>query len=381
MGLKAPENKKLFTSLTKTHLILAFIALMLLRIVVGYHFFVEGSSKLQDKYWTAEYFLKGAKGPAAPLFHQMVDDEKGNIRLCVDEQKTEAGETKYFINTDLADLLWKNFLDITTQHYGFNDPDEIKALQAKREELAKTIQAARESGDKSVDTNELGRKRREDEATIKAMRNQVQRADELRKAHFKELQQWLEANETELLAHYVTEDRLTGFERDGVNRSQVALNVDSIRYQVDTVRADRAKQLAGWNAEVGTIWDSFESSINDLAVGKQLEKDPVELHRPFDQPNSKLKIINKVIPWFDTIVGALLILGLFSRLASAAGGLFLLSVIISQPPWIPGTQDTFYQAIEMFAMFVIFATCAGRYGGLDFFFSQPSTPDPESEVA
>ena len=159
------------------------------------------------------------------------------------------------------------------------------------------------------------------------------------------------------------------------------MNVDSIRYQVDTVRADRAKQLAGWNAEVGTIWDSFESSINDLAVGKQLEKDPVELHRPFDQPNSKLKIINKVIPWFDTIVGALLILGLFSRLASAAGGLFLLSVIISQPPWIPGTQDTFYQAIEMFAMFVIFATSAGRYGGLDFFFSQPSTPDPESEVA
>ena len=81
-------------------------------------------------------------------------------------------------------------------------------------------------------------------------------------------------------------------------------------------------------------------------------------------------MINHIIPWFDTIVGALLIIGLFTRLASLAGAVFLASVIAMQPPWIPGTVPTYYQAIEMFALLVIFATCAGRMGGLDYFFSR-----------
>ena len=82
-----------------------------------------------------------------------------------------------------------------------------------------------------------------------------------------------------------------------------------------------------------------------------------------------LQIINHIIPWFDLIVGGLLIVGLFTRLASFCGAAFLLSVIATQPPWIPGTQPTYLYAIEFMALVVIFATVAGRMGGLDFFFS------------
>jgi len=313
------------------------------------------------------------------MFHQMVDDEKGNVRLCIDETKTVDGETKYVINMALTEGIWKDYLDINAQHYSFNDQNMIQSLIDKRKELAETIKSAKKSAevsnDQSVDVVNLELKRADYENSIKALRQQAQQADEILKQHLSELGSWLDDNKTALVAHYATEDRLSGFERDGNNRTQVALHVDSVRSQVDSVRYDRDKLLAGWNAEVGTIWDSFENSVNNLAVGPQLEKEPLALHRPFDQPNSKLKVINKVIPWFDTIVGVLLILGLFTRLASAAGGLFLLSVIISQPPWIPGTKTTFYESIEMFAMFAIFATCAGRYGGLDFFFSQPSKSD------
>ena len=353
---------------------------MLLRVVVGFHFFSEGTAKLQDKNWTAQYFLSGAKGPAAPLFHRLVDDHKGNNRLCVERTESEDGEIKYRTNIELTKDAWIDYLDVCAQHYGFNDPDVIEELKQKREKLAETIRIAKENNDKTVDTDELGRKRNLYEATIKAMRQQVQQADDILDAHMLELATWLDNNQTDLIAHYSTENRVSGFERDGENSSKVALQVESVRYQADEVRADRAKKLAAWNAEVGTIWDSFESSVNRLAVGQQQEKDPISIHRPFDKPNSALKVINKVIPWFDTILGALLILGLFTRLAAVAGGLFLLSVIISQPPWIPGTQPTSYQAIEMFAMFVIFATCAGRYGGLDFFFSQPSKSDQQTEA-
>ena len=353
---------------------------MLLRVVVGLHFFSEGTAKLQDKNWTAEYFLSGAKGPAAPLFHRLVDDNKGNIRLCVVEKETEDGEPNYAIDMELTKGLWTDFLDVCAQHYSFNDPAAIEKLKQKREKLAETIRVAKENNDKSVDTTELGQQRSRYEENIKAMRQQVQDADDIREAHLEELGAWLDKNKTDLVAHFGQEGRAQGFDSDGENRSTVALKVESLRYQRDEIQADRAKKLAGWEAEVGAIWDSFESSINNLAVGQQKEKDPISLHRPFNQPNSALKIINKVIPWFDTIIGALLILGLFTRFASLAGGLFLLSVIISQPPWIPGTQPTAYQAIEMFAMLAIFATCAGRYGGLDFFFSQPSKPEYQPQV-
>ena len=99
----------------------------------------------------------------------------------------------------------------------------------------------------------------------------------------------------------------------------------------------------------------------------QAERPYLTIHRPFDQENSKLKVINLVIPWFDTIVGVLLIIGLFSRLASGAAAVFLASVIATQPPFVPGTPPMYFYCIELAACLVIFATCAGRFGGLDFF--------------
>ena len=103
------------------------------------------------------------------------------------------------------------------------------------------------------------------------------------------------------------------------------------------------------------------------------------MFRHFDQDNSFVKVVDQVIPWFDTIVGVLLIIGLFTRFASLAAALFLVSVIMTQPPWIPGTQPTYFYFIELFALLVIFATCAGRLGGLDYFFSPTTQPNIEGQ--
>ncbi|MFN5951880.1 MAG: hypothetical protein ACK43N_25540, partial [Pirellulaceae bacterium] len=69
---------------------------------------------------------------------------------------------------------------------------------------------------------------------------------------------------------------------------------------------------------------------------------------------------------FDMSVGILLILGLLTPLAGFAGGLFLLSVVLTQWPGSLGATPTYYQAIEMFACFFLAAADAGRYWGLDF---------------
>ena len=180
-----------------------------------------------------------------------------------------------------------------------------------------------------------------------------------------------------MISHFSTADRLEGFERDGANRDQAALYVDSLREQIDSIRADRQKKLSDWSAEVTGIWDSLEGQINQLAIDEQAKRPPYTMHRHFDQENSFLKWLDKFIPWFDTVVGVLLIVGLFSRIASLAAAIFLASVILTQPPWIPGTEPTYFYFIELAALMVIFSTSAGRMGGLDFFFSNPKRTEPE----
>lgn len=340
----------------------------MLRLAIGFHFFKEGTDKLRAGDFTAEHFLRDAKGPAAPLFQQLLRDVDGRERLCVEETTTADGDRQFKFNTDLTFALWDDFVDRADHYYGFGDESLQAQINAQRELLAGQIKQARTSQDPSVNTSQLEQRRREGEDNILAIRTQAEAAENILASHEAQLKQWLESNRAEIFSHFATADRLKGFDRDGENREQVATFVESLRSQVDEIRSDRNQQLAGWTSEIDSIWDSFETEINNLAVDKQATKKPLRLHRPFDQEFSNLKLINRLIPWFDTIVGVLLIVGLFTRFASLAGAGFLASVIATQPPWIPGTTPTYYQAIEMFALLVIFATCAGRIGGLDYFF-------------
>ena len=334
---------------------------MLLRVVVGFHFFKEGTDKLKQGDWTAEYFLKAAKGPWAEHFHRMAEEPRyAKWQFCLSEDGSA-------LDPSFTNYLWDDHLDKATKHFKFGDKELENELAARREDMKGTILKARAERDPNVDTKKLERLRAEDEAKIKKLRKQAEVAEEILANHLDELTDWLAINETEVLAWFATADRVNGFERDGESKEQVATYVASLRDQVYTIQTDRSKQKRGWQAQVNEIWDSYETSINDLALPEQIEAGEMQLHRPFDQPYNKINWINRIIPWFDTIVGALLMVGLFTRLASIAAATFLASVIASQPPWIPGTESTYLYAVELFALLVIFATLAGRCGGLDFF--------------
>ena len=339
---------------------------MLLRIAVGFHFYKEGTAKLKSGTFTSKYFLAAAKGPMAPLFQDALDDWDGAQRLCVTETMVD-GQPSYEIDPSLTLQLWDDYLDRAYSYYGFGSPELQEKLAAQRAELADKIQRAREAKDSSVDTAALERQREELEQAILAIREQPKQLEAILEEHRDQLLDWLDANRVALISHFNTESRLDGFQRDGENREEAALYVASLRGQVDTIRSDRQKQLNGWTAEVTAMWDSLEQRVQGLAVASQAQREPIPVHRPFDQEYSFYKVVDKVIPWFDTIIGVSLILGLFARWSSLAASLFLMSVIATQPPWIPGTEPTYFYFIELLALLVIFATCAGRYGGLDFF--------------
>jgi uncharacterized membrane protein YphA (DoxX/SURF4 family) len=354
---------------SRFQLAMAFLALILLRLSVGFHFFNEGITKFQTGDFTAKYFLNDAKGPLAPYFKKMLDDPEGKGKLCISESIGADGETVFAVDPEFTFLIWNDFIDQATDYYAFGSPDLQEQIADRREKLAEKIVAARADSGLAMDARELEIQRDVDEQSILAIRLQPGRVEEILTDYQVQLTDFLEGNQTEIVSHFSTADRTTGFQRDGQHRRQAALYVDSLRTQIDEIRSDRTKQLNQWTSEVVAIWDSLEAQINSLAVDAQAKRPYFEIHRPFDQETSRLKVINRVIPWFDTIVGFLLIIGLFSRLASGAAAVFLASVIATQPPFVPGTPPMYFYCIELAACLVIFATSAGRFGGLDFFLS------------
>ncbi len=91
------------------------------------------------------------------------------------------------------------------------------------------------------------------------------------------------------------------------------------------------------------------------------------------QPNL-LENANFVTEWGLTIVGLLLILGLFTRFASVAGIGFLLLFYFANPPFVGyfyslPTEGSYLivnkNLVELCALVVILVTGSGRFAGLD----------------
>jgi len=290
-------------------------ALLFLRLVIGLHFFSEGLTKIQSGFSCAN-FLKQAKGPLADHFHSLVDDYDGHFRLCINQQKE--------IDPRMTFAVWSDFVESAKESRDFSEEQRVEADRAL--DRAKTY-----------------------------------------------LSNFLETNRVELLAWVEAETSLSGFQRDADNRYQAANQVDSLYDQVQTISTDRNKTASPWLKEVEQTWDDLEQRINQVDGTSTLGPSALALNRPFAEADSPQAIIDRFLPWFDVTVGFLLVIGLFSRLAAAAGIGLLIGVVATQPFWVAGVTNTYYQWIEIASLLVLIATAAGRFGGLDYFLSRRSS--------
>ena len=125
--------------------------------------------------------------------------------------------------------------------------------------------------------------------------------------------------------------------------------------------AELRKMSAPWYKQVAAIRKALEG---DLYAVHSAENAPTR--RKFAFPDPGHSSVDTIITWLTFLVGVCLVLGLFTRVASIAGALFLFSVILTQPPWVAGAAPVYYQTVEMLALLVLAAIGAGRYAGLDF---------------
>ncbi|MDZ4850707.1 MAG: hypothetical protein SGI77_15580 [Pirellulaceae bacterium] len=101
--------------------LLGVLALVCLRLTVGWHFYMEGVTKVREGSFSSVGFLGAAKGPLAPEFQKMVPDYDGRIRL-----DRNAMVTAY-----------SSYVDRVRNTYSFNPNQTKDAEQIKADTIAR----------------------------------------------------------------------------------------------------------------------------------------------------------------------------------------------------------------------------------------------------
>ena len=270
------------------------LAIIALRMCIGWHFYKEGTEKIRSGKFSASGFLGGATGPLEDYYHDIVWDGDGMFRL-------DAGRTGE---------AWQANIDAMERKYGF-----------------------------SADQKKL--------------------SEQVLSQHQKQLAFVLDENAAAIEEYRLGSSRIDKM-RDDPTRNEVA----SLRGQRDTIKSEWRSKSTGPLKQINQVWDNFEQALNGLLSPEQHRRGPFAVNRP-RLGFLDTSVVDKLIPYFDVTVGVCLLLGLFARPAALAAGLFLISVVLSQFPGWPGSQPTYYQAIEALACLFLAAVGAGRFGGLD----------------
>jgi uncharacterized membrane protein YphA (DoxX/SURF4 family) len=115
--------------------LVAVAALVALRLALGCHFLYEGVWKIKNAAnFSAEPFLTGAKGPAAPLFNAMLSDPDGRQRLGVERDKDD----RTSVNGQFYLAEWKTLKDEVAKKYGL-DEEQLKKADHRYGQYEKSL--------------------------------------------------------------------------------------------------------------------------------------------------------------------------------------------------------------------------------------------------
>jgi len=312
------------------------LALVLLRVAIGWHFYSEGVSHATQRGWSSEAFLRAAKGPLADRFQAVLPDFHRWERAL--HGPADDAALRAIASDDATD----NFIKELRLRYTLSEADRASVEPLLRwgarfhDDLAGYLDEFRRhynlDGDQDETAGEILRRR------------QAQAIG------------WLGDNLKSLEDHLHEWSRL-----EAARGEPTADDVPFQRKRITEKLAMLKKEAASWGAQLEGIEGAYRAEMADLLEPEQAARGlPAGAH-------TKLESVDNVMRYGILAVGACLLLGLFTRLAALFGAAFLLSVALSQPFWVADAQPTFNQIIEMLALFTLATTPVGRWGGLDFF--------------
>ena len=270
---------------------LAALALVGLRLAIGWHFWEEGRSKLSRGGFSSASFFQQSKGPLASFLHSWSGYRSPQQWLDAETTKQD----------------WNTYRDKIARKFDF------------------------------------------DESQQKESQDILDRHLRLLSMHFRK-------NKEEMVQYRKSQEVI-----DSAAADPTVTAIPSLNSHLDRNRSEISQLSARLVTPVRDYWYSLELQLHNLRNEQQKQK------RKIPVLSVPATMIDHIVPYFTLIVGGLLLMGLFSRMASLAGALFLLMVIATQPPWVAEAMPVHSQLIEACGLLVIAGTGAGRLAGLDFF--------------
>lgn len=328
------------------------VAVFVLRLAVGFHFFREGWTKVEDGFTSAGFF-GAAVGPFAPAFHALTPDREGRERLVF--SKNEKGD----VLSPTKDA-WKDFHARAIAAYGIGDAKWLEAEKARKAAFEAELKQAQEAKDGARVSDVRFEIDKANDA-IARLADQRKTADRILARYGDQFDYLVLDNESDIKTYLRDLDRVAGYRQD-----PSWTGTDTLRGQVDKIAGDAKKKSTPWVKSIDRMWDDFEAEMNALATPSQIDAagGTLSLQRPWlARPNTTW--VDGIIPYFDLAIGALLILGLFSRAAGFFAAGFLSMVVLSQWPWAEGAAPVYYQFVEFAAALCLMAFPSGQFLGLD----------------
>lgn len=408
------------------------LLLVLLRIAIGWHFFYEGIYKMfGEDDWRATSYLVQSQGPAREFFRQyMVKDVDGLQVLTVEGMQKRIDKrfdqlVKFYDITD--EVMLKRISDFRGEKKGTAEKsasyaDVVQKASAKMANAVFDDYAAWLPADTKLNADGV---KAEIENMLAAKIEGFQKRglppiaddpDRVADIHVfvdgRDYQPKLGLHKAAMLA--MIRDYTLGFVEDIFADEDFNENLDDYRLLLKQVGEFEAKLgTTGYNkerladmygrkakAKAGVLaraerplkeMEGFVLGQIQAAFAKAKAAGKADEAAGWDKRQAKALPPETSPTWFAdksnmyglTIIGACLILGLFTRFAALCGAGMLAMFYAAMPalPWLPegGPSEGHYlyvnkNLIEMIALLLIATTRIGRWGGLDAFFARKPKP-------
>lgn len=347
------DNKYKFGALT-------VVMLVALRLTIGCHFFYEGVWKINDDDFTVKPLLTAAKGPFAPLFHSMIPDLDGQVRLALTEVEEENDDGKVVkrtvYNGEVYLNAWTEAKDEFVAAYDLNEAQtaEVDLLFTRYKESLEEYSALNEDDIKAY----LGALTRLEERTASG--------DNEAKHEKKRL--W----DAKMKLRREADGFLTELDAMG---AEFCLGLWNVLEDTNAPQAadEEANQEAGEEAEPQAPAAVKPSGGALPEIVTAPEKLPVSI----PCCDTQVEFLTLAISYSLAAIGLCLLLGFCTRPACIGGGLFLITVLMNQPPWpsiyppappvVGHSMIVDKNFVEMMAIFALATIPVGRWAGLDYF--------------
>jgi uncharacterized membrane protein YphA (DoxX/SURF4 family) len=319
------------------------VFLVLLRLAIGWHLLVEGLDKVRsvdlgptstNKPWSSRGYLLESTGPLAPYFRQMAGDPD---QLALTKLATPSpGATDRSALPAAVHAEWDKYLEQFAKHYGLTDAQRQQAqavLDKHKDDAGRWLNAGTKEVTRTYEFGPFTVK----QTTPERIDDYRNRLSELHEALHKEI--------------------------PAFNQDVLHARLTTFKAEVGRLRTELLKDLDGHfvlaKSELATLLTPEQKNLPALEID--------------DRPWT-LIAADVTVSYGLVVVGAGLLLGLFTRTACVCGAVFLLLFYLAMMP-LPGVPDNprlegHYvfvnkNLIEMLALLVLSTVPSGRWVGLD----------------